>query len=152
MACIAECGRGPELCGRIRILTIEHTIQHLGEAMPETTKMTRAWRTDSVEGPAAAAGGVVAEPLRRRGRRLPGRAGRRGRNPWAGAARFEEAVHGFTVDLAKATDPEAIEAALVRLAGQVVTEGRVELIRRRASPRAVRRESRVAERHIRGPG
>ena len=127
-------GEGGSSADRIRILTIEHTIQYLGEAMPETTKMTRAWRTDSVEGPAAKRSAAWRRHSGGSGRRSPGRAWRRGRDPWAGAARFEEAVHRFTVDLAKSTDSEAIEFALVRLAGQIVPEGRVELIRATGEP------------------
>ena len=99
-ACIARM-RGRDPRGRIRMMTIEHTIQYLGEAMPETTKMMRAWRTDSVEGLAAAAGRRRRRPPSAVawGRRSPGRPvaawsrsfGRR-------AAGSRRPLHRFTAD------------------------------------------------------
>src|SRR5579883_2008973 len=108
--------------------------------MPESTAMMRAWRTDSGEGPATATVACPASPMRSPGERRPADAGdassmpretgvsrlgaalaRAGRGAWERAfgrrdAGFEEVLHGYAAELATARSPEAIEAALRRLA------------------------------------
>jgi diguanylate cyclase (GGDEF)-like protein len=59
---------------------------------------------------------------------------RAGRGAWErafgrGAARFEDVLHGYAAELGMARYPEGIEAALLRLAGQVAPSDRAELIR-----------------------
>jgi diguanylate cyclase (GGDEF)-like protein len=133
-------------------MVIEHLLQHMGRPMPKTSTMMRAWRTDSVEGPEAAAGpgakmqpdcearpaGSSGLPSWKAGvdgfRRFGAAVARAGHSAWSrslgrSAARFEEALHGFTTELAASGDPEAIEAALVRLAQRIAPADRVELIR-----------------------
>jgi diguanylate cyclase (GGDEF)-like protein len=127
--------------------------------MPESTTTMRAWRADSVEGPAVltttATDGPSARPraagVGRRGegegagwspwgagfagiRRLGAAAVRAGRAALSGsfghAGRFEEALHRFAAELEISGSPESIEAALLRLARRIAPWGRMELIRR----------------------
>src|SRR5690348_2229859 len=139
---------------RIRILAIEHPSQAMGEAMPETTTMTRAWRTDSGEEPATEKTACPesrtwppcegqpadrqAPPSSRAGLIGLGRLGavvaRSGlaacvRSFGRRASRFEEALHDYAAELAIARDSLAIEAALLRTARGIAPSGRIELIR-----------------------
>jgi diguanylate cyclase (GGDEF)-like protein len=141
----------------IGILTIEHSILKLSEAMPESTTTKRAWRADSLEGPAVLTTTATDGPkvrtratgVGRRGdgegwspwwagvagiRRLGAAAARAGRAalspPFEHAEPFEEALHRFTAELEIPGSPEAIEAALLRLACRIAPRGRLELIRR----------------------
>lgn len=106
--------------------------------------MMRAWRTDSVEGRPAAPEARARMRTGEEGR--PGRArmaglrglgatlARAGRAAWARSmgrrpVDFEGALHGFTAELSASKAPEAIEAALIHLAGRIAPDGRFELVR-----------------------
>ena len=137
----------------------EHFSKHTSRAMPESSAMKRAWRTDSVEGPAAAPGagakkrpdgdgrpdGTSGGAAWKAGmdgvRRFGATVASAGRVAWSRsfgrrAGRFEEALHGFAAELAASRTPEAIEAALVRLARRIAPGGRIELVRATGESRA----------------
>src|SRR5262249_62204536 len=101
----------------------------MGQAMPETSTMMRAWRTDSQKGQAASPGarmrpdgdgrstGSSGSPSQRAGmdgfRRLGAAVSQAGLAAWSRtfgrrAARFEEALHGFAADLAGSQGPRSV--------------------------------------------
>ncbi len=122
--------------------------------MPKTTT-TRGWRADSLE-ERATSKGVGASPAGPQGegravgpvasgsgvsrlRRLGAAVARAGLAAWRRtldrpAIRFEEALHGFAAELTATREPEAIDAAVLRLARRIAPGGHFELVHAMGEP------------------
>ena len=113
--------------------------------MPESSKMTKAWRTDPVEmgamdRPRATVRRDRAGVLKKRSvsrsalLRLGASVARAGRLTWsrsdrARPGRFEKALETFAAELASTTEPREIESALLRFAREIAPSARAEIRR-----------------------